>query len=59
MAELRKLKATHAQLKDQLTWINDFLSTEQEITYAQAESRSAKLEDLWIAFNGLWITRYN
>lgn len=51
MADLRRLKATRAQLKGQLTRINNFLSAEQDITYAQAEARGVKLGELWEAFN--------
>lgn len=51
MAELRKLKATRSQLKGQLTRINNFLAAEHEITYAQAEARGKKVEELWAAFN--------
>jgi len=52
MAKLRKAKAMRAQLKGRATRIYNYLSIEQEITYAQAEARCLKLEELWTAFNG-------
>lgn len=59
MAELRRLKATRAQIKGQVTRVNTFLSSKQNITFEQAQSRYDKLQELWIAFNDtqLEITR--
>lgn len=51
MTELRKLKATRAQIKGQVTRINTFLSSTQNITYEQAQARMKKLQELWITFN--------
>jgi len=51
MAEPKKVKAMRAQLKGQVTRICNYLSTEQEITYTQAEARCLKLEELWTIFN--------
>lgn len=48
MNELRKLKAIRAQLKGQVTRINTFLTSTENITYAQAQTRAAKLQELWL-----------
>jgi len=39
MEDLRKLKATRAQIKEQVTKINTFLRTREDITYEQAHTR--------------------
>lgn len=46
MSELRRLKTICAQLKGKVTRINTFLSSTQDITYAQAQARAAKLQEL-------------
>ncbi|XP_011684756.1 PREDICTED: uncharacterized protein LOC105448094 [Wasmannia auropunctata] len=51
MAELKKLKAVRAQLKGQVTRINTFLTTTQEITCEQAQGRIDKLQELWLEYN--------
>lgn len=51
MAELKRLKATRAQIKGQVTRVNTFLSSKQNITFEQAQSRYDKLQELWTAFN--------
>lgn len=49
MSELRKLRTIRAQIKGQMIRINNFLSTDQDIT--QTQVRAAKVEELWTAFN--------
>lgn len=51
MADLKKAKLTRARVKGQVTRIFNYISTEQGITYQQAETRCQKLEELWAAFN--------
>lgn len=50
-AELKKLKATRAQIKGHVTRINTFLNTKQDITYEQAQSKYEKVQELWTSFN--------
>ncbi|XP_025159698.1 uncharacterized protein LOC112589677 [Harpegnathos saltator] len=51
MSTLRNLLVTRAKLKGQLRRINNFLSTEQNITQAQAKTRAEKIDEIWTAFN--------
>lgn len=51
MVDLRRLKATRAQLKGQVTRINNFLRSGQEITCEQAQIRLELLKEIWISFN--------
>ncbi|KMQ84915.1 hypothetical protein RF55_16893 [Lasius niger] len=51
MSELRKLKATRAQLKGQVTRIHNFLNAGQGVTCEQALVRMEILQKIWISFN--------
>jgi len=51
MAELKRLKATRAQIKGQVTRVNIFLTSGQQITCEQAQTRLERLQELWSAFN--------
>lgn len=51
MADLRKLKAIRAQIKGQVTRLNNFLVANRDITGEQAQARLDKLHELWLAFD--------
>jgi len=51
MAELKRLKATRAQVKGQVTRVNTFLTSGQQITCEQAQTLLERLQELWSTFN--------